>query len=383
MIPYGRQNISEQDIEAVVAVLRSDFITQGPAIERFERRVAEYCDVSYAVAINSATAALHIAYLALGFSPGDIGWTSPNTFVASANAFLYCGGKVDFVDIDPNTWNLDVRKLKDKLRQADRDGARPRIVTPVHFGGLPCDLEEIAELSRQFGYAVVEDASHAIGAQYQDYRIGSCRHSDVTVFSFHPVKIITTGEGGMLLTRRRDVYERAVRLRSHGITRNAEILTGPPDGPWYYEQLELGFNYRMTDIQAALGASQIERLESFIARRRELVRRYDQLLADLPVRRQARPEDRRSAHHLYPVRIAGDEMRRGRIFAALDAEGIKVNVHYIPVYRQPYYRQLGFAAGLCPEAEAYYRQAISLPLYYDLSDAQQDFVIDCLRRALA
>jgi UDP-4-amino-4,6-dideoxy-N-acetyl-beta-L-altrosamine transaminase len=381
MIPYGHQQIDEDDIAAVVAVLRSDFLTQGPAIERFEQAMAERCGVPYAVAVSNATAALHLAYQALGMAPGRSGWTSPNTFVASANGFRYCGGDVDFVDIDPHTWNLSPATLAAKLAEAEREGRLPHIVTPVHFGGQSCDMAAIGELAQRYGFAVVEDASHAVGASYRGEPVGCCRHSDISVFSFHPVKIITTGEGGMLLTRRRDLYEHLLRLRSHGITRDPAQLQQPAPGPWYYEQQELGFNYRMTDLQAALGSSQLTRLDAFVARRAKLVARYNCLFADLPCVSQAQPAGQSSAHHLYMLQVPAK--KRGAAFAALRATGIGANVHYIPVHLQPYYRQRGFAPGDFPVAEAYYAGAITLPLYPDLAAAAQDLVVATVRTALA
>lgn len=384
MIPYGRQDISPADIDAVVAVLRSDWLTQGPAIERFERAVADYCGASHAVAVNSATSALHIACLALGLGPGDELWTSPNTFVASANCALYCGARVDFVDIDPRTYNLSVAALRDKLERAERAGPLPKIVVPVHFAGQPCPMREIGALAARYGFRVIEDASHAIGGRYRGEPVGNCRYSDITVFSFHPVKIITTGEGGMALTQDPALAETLRRLRSHGITRDPARMVGETEGPWYYQQIELGFNYRMTDIQAALGYSQLQRLEEFMARRHELADRYDALLADLPVITPWRDPDAWSAFHLYVIRL--DEQRAGRsrraVFEALRQRGIGVNVHYIPVHTQPYYRALGFAEGDYPQAEQYYREAISLPLYPTLTEVEQDKVVSALRETL-
>lgn len=384
MIPYGRQDISPADIDAVVAVLRSDFLTQGPAIERFEQAVADYCGAAQAVAVNSATSALHLACLALGLGPGDWLWTSPNTFVASANCALYCGARVDFVDIDPRTYNLSVAALRDKLEQAERAGRLPKIVVPVHFAGQSCAMREIGALATRYGFRVIEDASHAIGGRYQGEPVGNGRYSDITVFSFHPVKIITTGEGGMALTNNPELAETLRRLRTHGITRDPATMTHTPDGPWYYQQIELGFNYRLTDIQAALGYSQLQRLEEFVARRHALADRYDALLADLPVITPWRDPEAWSAFHLYVIRL--DEQRAGQsrraVFEALRQRGIGVNVHYIPVHTQPYYRAMGFAEGDYPEAERYYREAISLPLYPGLTEAEQNFVVERLRALL-
>lgn len=384
MIPYGRQDINEADIESVVQVLRSDFLTQGPAVPAFEREVANSVGVANAVAVNSATSALHIACLALDVGPGDIVWTSPVTFVASANCALYCGATVDFVDIHPQTWNLSVERLAEKLEEAEKSGRLPKVVIPVHLSGQSCDMEAIGCLGRRYGFRIIEDASHAIGGTYQGERVGCCRHSDITVFSFHPVKIITTGEGGMALTNNTVLAERMARLRTHGITRELNAMTRTPDGPWYYEQLELGFNYRMCDIQAALGLSQMKRLRHFVECRTTLADRYDSLLRHLPVQLPARQEASASAWHLYIIRMRKDLCKagHGETFSALRSAGIGVNLHYIPVYLQPYYQSLGFPAGYCPEAEKYYSEAISLPLYSALTESQQDRVVAALTEAL-
>lgn len=382
MIPYARQTISQADIDAVVAVLRSDWLTQGPAIERFEGAVADYCGTAHAVAVNSATSALHLACLALGLGPGDRLWTSPNTFVASANCALYCGAQVDFVDIDPHTYNLSIVALVTKLEWAAIRGVLPKIVIPVHFAGQPCAMQEIQTLAEQYGFAIIEDASHALGAKYHGEPVGNCRYSDITVFSFHAVKMITTGEGGMALTNRPELAERLRLLRSHGITRDPAKMSREPDGPWYYEQTVLGWNYRMTDFQAALGISQLEQLDVFLARRRELVDRYDAHLTGLLLVRPWRDPQAQSAWHLYVVRIEGDASVRRRTFDALRQRGIGVNVHYIPVHIQPYYQAMGFVAGDYPDAEQYYRQAISLPLFAGLTDEDQDQVIASLREVL-
>lgn len=381
MIPYGRQDISEEDITAVCAVLQSDFLTQGPAIERFESAVARHCGARHAVAVSNATAALHIACLALDLGPGDLAWTSPNTFVASANCARYCGADVDFVDIDPVSWNLSPVLLAQRLDEARALGRLPKVLVPVHFSGQSCDMEEIGRLAREYGVAVIEDASHAIGASFLDAAVGCCKYSDCAVFSFHPVKIVTTGEGGIIVTNRDDLAARLLRLRSHGITRDASLMGEKNPGPWYYEQLELGYNYRMTDIQAALGASQMSRLENFVARRRALAARYDNLLAGLPLQLPVQDDRARSSWHLYVVRLHLDEIGRShrQIFEALRAAGIGVNLHYIPVHLQPYYRALGFAEGYCPEAERYHGEAISLPLYPALSEADQDYIATTLR----
>jgi len=384
-IPYGRQDISQADIDAVVEVLRSDWITQGPAIERFEKLVAEYCGAKYAVAVSSATAALHIACLAAGLGIGDILWTSPNTFVASANCGLYCGADVDFVDIDPHTYNLSVEVLEQKLAHAELEGKLPKVVVPVHFAGQSCEIERILALSRKYGFTILEDASHAIGARYQDNPVGSCLFSDMAVFSFHPVKIITTGEGGMVVTNREDLYEKLIRLRTHGITRNPELMQGESHGLWYYQQLELGFNYRITDIQAALGASQMQRLDEFVSRRRHLAARYNQLLSDFPLVLPWQHPDTESSWHLYVIRLKLDEIGKThrQVFEELRAAKIGVNLHYIPVHTQPYYQNLGFKWGDFPQAEQYYQEAISLPIYYGLSDENQDQVGAVLRNILS
>ena len=377
MIPYGRQDITQTDIDAVVAVLSSDYLTQGPMVPRFEQTVAQYCRAKHAVAVNSATSALHIACLSLGLGTGDWLWTSPITFVASANCGLYCGAKVDFVDIDPRTYNLCPQALERKLIVAEREGHLPKIVVPVHLCGQPCDMQAIHALSQHYGFKIIEDASHAIGGKYQGEPIGNCRYSDITVFSFHPVKIITTGEGGMALTNDTLLAERMALLRSHGITRDPAQMTHAPDGPWYYQQIDLGFNYRMTDIQAALGFSQMERLDEYVARRHGLEQRYDELLADLPVTTPWQHPDSYSGLHLYVIRLHLDKinMTHRQVFEALREQGIGVNLHYIPVYMQPYYQAMGFQQGYCPEAEQYYAEALSLPMYPLLLKEQLDSVI--------
>lgn len=385
MIPYGRQDISETDIQAVVDVLRSEFLTQGPAVPAFEESIAQYCGVVHTVAVNSATSALHIACLALGVRKGDVVWTSPITFVASANCALYCGADVDFVDIDPRTYNLSVERLEKKLAQAKKSGCLPKVVIPVHLCGQPCDMAGIHALSKHYGFKIIEDASHAIGGRYKGEPIGNCRYSDITVFSFHPVKIITTGEGGMALTNDSHLAKRMQLLRSHGITRNAADMTHAPDGPWYYQQIELGYNFRMTDIQAALGMSQMQRLVEFVVKRNDIAKRYEQLLADLPVITPWQHPDDYSGMHLYVIRLKLAEIGKThrQVFEALRAAGIGVNLHYIPVYLQPYYSNLGFEAGLCPEAEQYYSEAISLPMYAGLSPNEQDTVCHTLHAVLS
>lgn len=385
MIPYGRQDISEEDIKSVIDVLQSDLLTQGPAATRFEDAVSDHCGIPYALSVSSATSALHIACLALNLGPGDWLWTSPVTFVASSNCALYCGAQVDFVDIDPRTYNLSVERLEEKLLQAERQGRLPKIVVPVHLCGQSCDMATIAKLANKYGFRVIEDASHAVGGLYRGEPIGNCRYSDITIFSFHPVKIITTGEGGMVLTRTKNLADKMALFRSHGITRDPDLMTCIPDGPWYYQQIELGFNYRMTDIQAALGASQMKRLTSIVERRQQLAERYDEALAGLPLTIPWQHPDTESARHLYVIRLLSDpgEGFHRRIFEKLRAAGIGVNLHYIPVYLQPYYQTIGFKVGLCPEAERYYAQAISLPLYYGLADEEQDEVVIAVTRAIS
>lgn len=376
MIPYGHQWITEEDIQAVAAVLRSDLLTQGPAIPAFERVVADRCSAAHAVAMCNATAALHLACVALEVGPGDFVWTSPITFVASANCALYCGAGVDFVDIDPRTFNISVDGLAAKLDRAEREGRLPKVVIPVHLGGQSCDMAAIADLARRYGFRIIEDASHAIGADYQGEPVGSCRYSDIAVFSFHPVKIITTGEGGIALTNDEALASRMAMLRTHGITRDEEEMEGAGYGAWYYEQLALGWNYRMTDILAALGSSQMRRLDAFVERRRELAAVYDDAFANWPVAVQWQEPWARSSYHLYIVRLTGaDEARHAAAFADLRSRGIGVNVHYIPVYLQPHYQRLGFRRGLCPEAELYYREAITIPLHPQLMAAEQQEVI--------
>jgi len=383
MIPYGRQNILEADIQAVVDVLRSDFLTQGPAVPAFENAVARYCGAQHAVAVNSATSGLHIACLALGVGPGDWVWTSPITFVASANCARYCGADVDFVDIDPRTYNLSVECLAEKLEQAEQAGSLPKVVIPVHLCGQPCDMASIHTLSQRYGFKIIEDAAHAIGGKYRGAPIGNCRYSDITVFSFHPVKIITTGEGGMALTNDTQLAKRMQLLRSHGITRDAADMTHGPDGPWYYQQIELGFNYRMTDLQAALGLSQMQRLDAYVAKRHALAARYDELLKDTPVSTPWQHADSYSGLHLYVIRLKLDQICKTHreVFEALRTAGVGVNLHYIPVYRQPYYASLEFNPSSFPQAENYYAEAISLPMYPGLTEEQQDQVVAALKEA--
>ena len=385
MIPYGRQSISEADIEAVADVLRSDFLTQGPTVPAFEQAVASYCGAAHAVAANSATSALHMACLALGVGPGDRVWTSPLTFVASSNAALYCGAQVDFVDVDERTYNMCPNKLAQKLDEAAKAGTLPKVVVPVHLAGQSCDMAAIHAAASRYGVRIVEDASHAIGGTYRSEPVGNCRFSDIAVFSFHPVKIVTTGEGGMAMTNDAELAELMRLDRSHGITRDPAELQHDDVGPWYYEQQRLGFNYRMTDICAALGLSQMARIDRFLARRREIAAAYDNAFADLPVVTPWQHPDTLSAWHLYVILLDRRRVTRSHreVFDALRDAGIGVNLHYIPVYRQPYYRALGFGQGHCPNAEAYYAEAISLPMYPDLTGDEQREVVAAVSAAVA
>lgn len=396
IIPYGRQEITSADINAVVNVLRSDFLTQGPMVPQFERAVAEHCGAQHAVAVNSATSALHIACLAMDVGPDDLVWTSPITFVASANCARYCGAEVDFVDIDPVTWNLSVARLREKLVEAKRKGRSPKVLVPVHFAGQPAEQEAIWELAQEYDFKVLEDAAHAIGASRNGEPVGSCRWSDITVFSFHPVKIVTTGEGGMALTNDGELAERMAMLRSHGITRapvrfrnshtteNVAASQFHP-APWYYEQQILGYNYRMTDIQAALGSSQLGRLGRYVERRNALAHRYDRALKGLPLQLPTIQPENRSAFHLYVVRLKRSlsSKTHRQVFEDLRQRGIGVNLHYMPVHLQPYYRELGFAPGQYPEAEAHGKEALTLPLYASLTDSDQDRVVSVLSQVLS
>tara|TARA_R110002073_G_scaffold206713_1_gene366456 strand:+ start:1667 stop:2824 length:1158 start_codon:yes stop_codon:yes gene_type:complete len=384
MIPYGRQDINQQDIDTVINVLKSDFLTQGPQVPAFEQSVMDSCDAKYALAVNSATSALHISCIALGLGKGDWLWTSPNTFVASSNCGLYCGAQVDFVDIDPRTYNLCPQELEKKLVLAEQTGKLPKIVVPVHFSGQPCDMEAIHGLSKKYGFKIIEDASHAIGGKYKGEPIGNCHYSDIAVFSFHPVKIVTTAEGGMAVTNDAELSEKLELLRSHGITRDTSLMAKPVDGPWYYEQIDLGFNYRMTDLQAALGVSQMQRLDSFVTKRHELAQRYNELLEDLPITLPWQHDDSYSGLHLYVIRLQLDKIDKTHleVFEGMRAAGILVNLHYIPVHMQPYYQDLGFEVGQFPQAEQYYKEAISLPMFPTMKDEQQGRVISMLRELL-
>ena len=382
MIFYGKQSIDENDIDAVVEVLKSDFLTQGPAIEKFDKCVAEYCGAKYAVAVTSATAALHISCLSAGLGKDDILWTSPITFTASANCGRYCGADVDFVDIDPSTYNMSIAELEKKLQAAE---IKPRVVVPVHLAGQSCEMDKIYKLSQKYGFKVIEDASHAIGADYKETKVGCCKYSDMTVFSFHPVKIVTTGEGGMVLTNDKDLYEKLVLYRSHGITRDPKLMTGTADGPWYYQQIDLGFNYRMTDMQAALGYSQMQKVNEFVSKRRYLAKRYNELLKNINgIQLPDQNEDTKSSWHLYVVRVDFSKISKtkNQIFAEMKEKGICLNLHYIPVHTQPYYENLGFKGGDFPNSEKYYEEAFTLPLYYSLTDEQQDHIVKSLVEVL-
>ena len=383
-IPYGRQDISQADIQAVVSVLQSEWLTQGPAIEQFEKKVAEYCGIKYAVAVNSATSALHIACMAAGLGEGDFLWTSPNTFVASANCGRYCGATIDFVDIDYRTYNMSVEKLEQKLVYAKIHGKLPKVVIPVHFSGQSCEMDRICELANEYGFTVIEDASHAIGGRYKEQKVGSCAYSDMVVFSFHPVKIVTTAEGGMVLTNEPELYEKLIRFRSHGITRNPELMTAEMHGPWYYQQIDLGYNYRITDIQAALGLSQMERLDQFVTKRHAIAARYNTELQGLPIILPWHQPDTCSAYHLYVICLEQDKIAKThkQVFQELRQAGIGVNLHYIPVHTQPYYQQLGFNWGDFPISEYYYSTAISIPMYSAMTEEEQEKVIRTIKEVL-
>ena len=379
-IPYGRQSVSDKDIAAVVEVLKSDFLTQGPWVPRFEQCVTEKTKANFAVAANSATSALHLACIALGVVPGDRVWTSAVTFVASANCAVYCGADVDFVDIDQKTFNISIAHLEEKLSRAAQLGLLPKVVIPVHLGGHPCDMESIHRLSRMYDFKIIEDASHALGARFRTHPVGSCEFSDATVFSFHPVKIITTGEGGMVTTNDGDLAKKMAKLRSHGITREHEFMQSVPPGPWYYEQIELGFNYRLTDIAATLGVSQLQRLDEFVQKRNELARRYEELFKDQPVQIQAIDQESYSSYHLYIVRPNLEELSTSHteLFERLKSRGVVANLHYIPVYRHPYYSIRGYSRTDYPNAEAYYQNAMSLPIFPDLTEDEQIHIVNSL-----
>lgn len=382
-IPYGRQSISDQDIKAVASVLKSDWLTQGPLVDQFEEAIANYCGAKQAVAVSNGTAALHIACLALGVGEGDFVWTSPNTFVASANCALYCGAQVDFVDICPDTYNLSVDKLAEKLEQAEKLGKLPKVVIPVHFSGQSCDMQGIKALADRYGFKIIEDASHAIGGTYQGGKIGSCQYSDITVFSFHPVKVVTSGEGGMCLTNDEELARKLKLFRTHGITKDPAQMTTQDEGAWYYEQIALGLNYRITDMQCALGLSQLNLLDEFVEKRNALARRYNEALADLPLKLPLVTENNYSAFHLYMIQVLPEaSLSRRELFDHLRANNIGVNVHYIPVHTQPYYQKLGFKQGDFPCSEAYYSQAITLPLFPGLTNEGFDRITSVLHEAL-
>jgi len=380
VIPYGKQDINQQDIDSVVDVLKSDFLTQGPQVPAFEAALVEHTGANHALAVNSATSALHIACLALGLGQGDWLWTSPITFVASANCGLYCGAQVDFVDIDPDTYNMCPKRLEEKLIQAKANGKLPKVVVPVHLCGQPCDMAAIAKLAKEYGFKVIEDASHAIGGRYKDQPIGNCEYSDITVFSFHPVKIVTTAEGGAALTNQKALADKMALLRSHGVTRDPEFMRGESHGGWYYQQVDLGFNYRMTELQAALGVSQMQRLDDFVAARHELAKGYNKKLADLPLVLPYQLPETYSGLHLFVIRLRLNEIQltHNQVFDALRERGIGVNLHYIPVHTQPYYQDMGFVDGDFPESERYYSEAISLPMFHGMSEEQQDIVVQTL-----
>ena len=384
MIPYGRQDINQEDIESVLDVLKSDFLTQGPKVPIFEKCVADYGGSKYGCAVNSATSALHIACLSIGLGEDDELWTSPITFVASANCGLYCGAKVNFVDIDAKTFNLCPDKLEKKLFHAEKQGKLPKVLVVVHFCGQSCDMKRIHNLSKTYGFRIIEDASHAIGGRYLDSQIGSCKYSDITVFSFHPVKIITTAEGGVALTNNKDLFEKMMIFRTHGITRDENSMHKAPEGGWYYEQVALGYNYRMNDIQAALGLSQMKRVNEFVEARNKLADRYDIKLKDLPVTLPSRSKKIYSSFHLYVIRLRLEFIKKShkQVFQELRDKGIGVNLHYIPVHFHPYYQSMGFAPGDFPEAEKYYQEAISIPIFYGLKEEKQNEVIKTITEVL-
>ena len=385
MIPYGRQDITDQDIDSVISVLKSDLITQGNAVPAFEKKIADYVGVSNAIAVNSATSALHLSCMALGIGKGDLVWTSPITFVASANCALYCGANIDFVDIDEDTYNLCPLKLEEKLKVAKSNNLLPKAVIPVHLTGQSCDMEKIHMLSKEYGFYIIEDGSHAIGAEYNKTKVGSCAYSDICVFSFHPVKIITTGEGGMALTNNDEIASKIERLRSHGITRDENIMNDVSHGPWYYEQHDLGLNYRITDIQAALGISQMDRLDEYVEQRNIHADRYDSLLKDLPIQTPYQDQLNYSSRHLYVIRLKLDKisLTHKEVFESLRKNNIGVQLHYIPVPIQPYYSNMGFSMKEFPNSNAYYQEAISIPMFPTMTIEQQDTVISNIKKILS
>lgn len=382
-IPYGRQDITEDDIKAVKDILSSDFLTQGPKVPEFEKEISKYCSSKYAIAVNSATSALHIACLALEISEGDIVWTAANTFVASSNCALYCGATVDFVDIDLDTFNISISDLEEKLIDAKKKNNLPKVLIPVHMCGQSCNMKDIKRLSKIYGFKIIEDASHAIGGSYLKSKVGSCKYSDITVFSFHPVKIITSGEGGMALTNDKNLANKMNLFRSHGITKNEDMMENEPHGDWYYEQLVLGFNYRMTDIHAALGLSQLKRVDGYIEMRNKLANKYNIMLSHLPLKTPLVSEDTISSFHLYVICLNHDiKLHHQKIFNSMRRKGILVNLHYIPVYLHPFYRNLGFKKGYCPNSEKFYSSAISIPMFPGLSRKDQSFIVQSLKESL-
>jgi len=379
VIPYGKQSISQDDINAVIDVLKSDWLTQGPAVPAFESAIAEYCGAHYACATNSATSALHIACLALGVGKGDIVWTSPISFVASSNCALYCGADIDFVDIDLETGNMSVAALQEKLTLAKQNQQLPKVVIPVHLAGQSCDMAAINALAKEYGFKVIEDASHAIGAKYKGKPVGSCVYSDITVFSFHPVKIITSAEGGMAVTNCAELNKKMSRLRSHGLTNIPEEMTEPSHGPWYYQQLELGFNYRMTDMQAALGLSQLKQLDNFVSVRNDIATTYNHAFANSTLAHLTQSDDCYSSYHLYIVRLTQCNVEKHKsVITGMREQGVIAHLHYIPIHLQPYYQALGFSEGDYPNAETYYKQAVTIPLHPTMTADEQQFVIDTL-----
>ncbi len=380
MIPYGKQDISKDDINEVVKILKSEFLTQGPQVKIFEKAISDYCNVKYSIAVNSATSALHLSCLSLGLKKDDWVWTSPITFVASANCAFYCGANVDLVDIDPKTYNICVESLEKKLKKAKEESKLPKIVIPVHLAGQSCDMKSIHALSKQYGFKIIEDASHAIGGKYKDKNVGSCSFSDITVFSFHPVKIITTGEGGVAVTNNKKLADKISLLSSHGITRDETKMTHEPDGDWYYQQIGLGFNYRMTDIQAALGTSQLKRLDEFISKRHKIAERYNSMLEDFQIELPYQFKESHSSYHLYIIRVK-DSNEHKKIFNFLRNNNIWVNIHYIPIYKQPFFKNASNITYDLPNAENYYKTAISIPIFPSMTEKDQDTVVSVLRKA--